>query len=67
MKAEDVVTIDLGPKTSLADTMIIASGRSHRHVGALAESIVEALKQDGHGPAHFEGMPACDWVLILQS
>lgn len=64
MKAEDVVEIDLAGKTSIADTMIVASGRSHRHVGAIAERVLEVLKARGLGPARVEGMPACDWVLI---
>ena len=64
MKAEDTVEIDLTGKTSIADTMIIASGRSHRHVGAIAERVLEAIKQNGYGPARVEGLPACDWVLI---
>ena len=64
MKAEDTVEIDLTGKTSIADAMIIASGRSHRHVGAIAERMLEALKQGGFGPARVEGLPACDWVLI---
>ena len=44
MKAEETVEIDLTGKTSLADTMIVTSGRSHRHVGAIAERVIEALK-----------------------
>ena len=64
MKAEDTVEIDLTGKTSIADAMIIASGRSHRHVGAIAERMLETLKQGGFGPARVEGLPACDWVLI---
>jgi ribosome-associated protein len=64
MKAEDVVEIDLTGKTSIADAMIVASGRSHRHVGAIAERVLEAVKQNGFGPARVEGLPACDWVLI---
>ena len=64
MKAEDTVEIELTGKTSIADTMIIASGRSHRHVGAIAERVLEAVKQNGFGPARVEGLPACDWVLI---
>jgi ribosome-associated protein len=63
-KAEDVVSIDLNGKTSIADDMIVASGRSQRHVGALAEHIVEALKEAGHRHVRVEGMPHCDWVLI---
>ena len=64
MKAEDTVEIDLTGKTSIADAMIITSGRSHRHVGAIAERVLEAIKQNGFGPARVEGLPACDWVLI---
>jgi ribosome-associated protein len=41
MKAEEVVEIDLAGKTSIADVMMIASGRSHRHVGAIAERVLE--------------------------
>ena len=64
MKAEDTVEIDLTGKTSIADTMIITSGRSHRHVGSIAERVLQALKDKGFGTARVEGLPACDWVLI---
>ncbi len=64
MKAEGTVEIDLTGKTSIGDTMIVTSGRSHRHVGAIADRVLEALKQKGFGPARVEGLPACDWVLI---
>ena len=64
MKAEDTVEIDLVGKTSIADAMIIASGRSNRHVGSIAEHIAEELKGKGFGSPRIEGMPACDWVLI---
>ena len=64
MKAENTVEIDLTGKTSIADTMIVTSGRSHRHVGAIAESVTQALKDKGYGNARVEGMPACDWVPI---
>jgi ribosome-associated protein len=63
-KAQDVVMIDLKNKSSVADCMIVASGRSHRHVGALADHILRALKEAGVGKAKVEGMPHCDWVLI---
>ena len=63
-KAQDIVCIDLKGQSSVADTLIIASGRSHRHVGALADHVVRALKEAGHGKAKIEGLPACDWVLI---
>jgi ribosome-associated protein len=64
MKAESTVEIDLAGKTSLADSMFIASGRSNRHVGAIAEKVAQGLKDAGHGTPRIEGMPACDWVLI---
>jgi len=64
MQAEETIAIDLAGKTSLADTMIIASGRSQRHVGAIADKILQDLKTNGYGTARVEGMPACDWVLI---
>lgn len=63
-KAQDIVVIDLRGKSSVADTMIVASGRSHRHVGALADHLLRALKDAGHGRARVEGLPHCDWVLI---
>ena len=63
-KAQDIVVIDLKDKSSVADTLIVASGRSHRHVGALADHILRALKDVGHGKARIEGLPHCDWVLI---
>ena len=63
-KAQDIVLIDLKGKSPMADTMIIASGRSHRHVGALADHLQRALKEQGLGKAKVEGLPHCDWVLI---
>ncbi|MBV9996094.1 MAG: ribosome silencing factor [Caulobacteraceae bacterium] len=63
-KAQDVVFIDLKDKSSVADGMIVASGRSHRHVGAMADHLLRALKEAGRGRARVEGLPHCDWVLI---
>jgi ribosome-associated protein len=63
-KAEEIVTIDLGGKTDIADAMVVASGRSARHVGAMADKVVRRLKEAGMGRARMEGAPACDWVLI---
>ncbi len=63
-KAEKVVTIDLKGKSELADAMVVASGRSQRHVGAMADKIARALKEAGMGTASIEGVPACDWVLV---
>lgn len=63
-KAEQVVSIDLRGKTPIADYMVVASGRSQRHVGAMADHLVRRLKESGRGSARVEGMPQCDWVLI---
>lgn len=63
-KAENVVSIDLRGKTSIGDQMVIASGRSQRHVGAVADHLVRRLKDEGYGRARVEGLPQCDWVLI---
>jgi ribosome-associated protein len=63
-KAQDVVFIDLKGKSPVADGLIVASGRSHRHVGALADHVLRVLKDEGCGRARVEGLPHCDWVLI---
>jgi ribosome-associated protein len=64
MKAEETVEIDLLGKTSIADAMIITSGRSQRHVGSIADKVIQEFKSRGFGAPRVEGMPACDWVLI---
>ncbi len=63
-KALDVISIDLAGKSSICDYMIVASGRSERHVGAVADRVMRDLKEAGHGWARVEGLPNCDWVLI---
>ena len=63
-KAQDIVFIDLKDKSSFADGLVVASGRSHRHVGAIADHLLRALKDAGHGRAKVEGLPHCDWGLI---
>ncbi len=63
-KAEDIVVIDLAGKTSIADYMFVASGRSQRQVGAITEHLVERLKAAGFGPPIAEGLAQCDWVLV---
>ena len=63
-KAQEIVLIDLKGKSPMADTMIVASGRSQRHVGALADHLLRLLKEHGLGKAKVEGLPHCDWVLI---
>jgi ribosome-associated protein len=64
MKAEETVTIDLRGKTSIGDYMVVTSGRSNRHVGAVADNIVKDLAKNHVGGVRVEGMPHCDWVLI---
>jgi ribosome-associated protein len=64
MKAEDTVTIDLAGKTSIADTMVVTSGRSNRQVGAIADRVLDDLRKAGLKNLRVEGMPHCDWVLI---
>jgi ribosome-associated protein len=63
-QAQEIVTIDLKGKSDVADTLVIASGRSQRHVGALADKLQRELKDSGLKDVKTEGLPACDWVLI---
>ncbi len=63
-KALDIVAVDLKGKTAVADYMLVASGRSQRHVGAVADQISRALREKGFGRPRVEGLPHCDWVLI---
>jgi ribosome-associated protein len=63
MKAEDILTIDLRDKSSIGDYMVVSSGRSQRHVGSVADRVVEDLHKAGVA-ARIEGVPHCDWVLI---
>lgn len=63
-KAEDLVSLDISGKSALADHMVVASGRSHRHVNAAADHLLRALKEAGFGTSRVEGLNAADWVLI---
>jgi len=63
-KAENVVAIDVTGKTSLADTMIVATGRSNVHVGAIADHLAKAVRAAGYPTPRLEGLPNCDWVLL---
>ena len=63
-QAQEVATIPLQGKSSMADYMVIASGRSTRQVAAIAQKLAERLKQAGFGNPRIEGLPAADWVLI---
>jgi ribosome-associated protein len=63
-QAQEVVSIPLEGKSSIADHMVIASGRSTRQVAAMAQKLAERIKHAGMGPVRLEGLPAADWVLI---
>jgi len=63
-KAEEIVAVDITGKSSLADHMVVASGRSQRHVGAVADQMITALRDAGYGKPRIEGLPHCDWVLV---
>lgn len=64
MKAEETVTIDLRGKSAFSDYLVVTTGRSNRHVGAVAENVAKGLKEAGQKKLHVEGMANCDWVLI---
>ena len=63
-KAEEISTINLAGKSSIADHMVIASGRSQRQVAALADYVIRDLKSKGHKDMLVEGLDQADWVLI---
>ena len=63
-KAENTVAIYITGKSSLSDHMVVTSGRSHRHVGAVAAQVERALREHGYGKPRIEGLPHCDWVLV---
>nr|WP_157058382.1 ribosome silencing factor [Altererythrobacter epoxidivorans] len=63
-QAQEIVSIPLEGKSSIADHMVIASGRSTRQVAAMAQKLAERIKREGYGFARVEGLPAADWVLI---
>jgi ribosome-associated protein len=63
-KAEDIVSIDLAGKTSLADYMIIATGRSQRHIAALADHLIDKLRGIGYANVPVEGQQQGDWVVV---
>lgn len=63
-KAENIVPIDIHGKSSLADFMVVASGRSHRHVSAVADHLIRAVKEAGFGAPRVEGLASADWVLV---
>lgn len=64
MKAEKIVTLDVAHLTSITDTMIVASGRSDRHVRSIADRVIERCKEEGYKPLGVEGQDAGEWVLV---
>lgn len=63
-KAEDILALDIRGRSSFADMLVVASGRSARHVGALADHVMRKLKEAGVKDVRIEGMPQADWVLV---
>src|SRR6218665_4220950 len=62
-KAEQTVAIDITGKSSLTDHMVVTSGRSNRHVSAVADQLVKSLREHGFGKPRIEGLPHADWGL----
>ncbi|MCC6941962.1 MAG: ribosome silencing factor [Novosphingobium sp. 32-60-15] len=63
-QAMEVVSLALEGKSSIADYMVIASGRSTRQVASMAQKLSERIKHGGYGHVRIEGLPAADWVLV---
>ena len=63
-KAGGIVIINLEQGAALADAMVVASGRSNRHVAAIAEQLLENLRKRGMRNYSVEGLPNADWVLV---
>jgi ribosome-associated protein len=63
-KAENIITIDLEGRSALCDAAVIASGRSSRHVSAMAEHLARRLKEGGYGTRPISGQAQGDWVLV---
>ena len=63
-KAQNIVSIDLKDKSSMADYMIIASGTSSRHIQALSEQVLEMLKNNGIKNSKIEGIDSSEWKLV---
>ncbi|MBC7986294.1 MAG: ribosome silencing factor [Sphingomonadaceae bacterium] len=63
-QAQEIVTIPLAGKSSIGDHMVVASGRSTRHVAAIAQKLTEKIKETLSLPVRIEGLPQADWVLL---
>ena len=64
MKAQNIIKLDVKEKTSMTDTMYICTGRSSRHVSAIADELFHALKKDGYPRIRVSGMETGEWALI---
>jgi len=63
-RAEDIIFIDIRGKSALGDYMVIASGRSNRHVAAIAGHLLDQLRAQGKKSVQVEGLAGADWVLV---
>ena len=63
-KAQDIISINLKDKSSMADYMIIASGTSSRHIQSLSEQVLEKLKDNGVRDSKIEGKESNEWKLV---
>tara|TARA_B110000305_G_scaffold203747_1_gene232901 strand:+ start:10 stop:360 length:351 start_codon:yes stop_codon:yes gene_type:complete len=63
-KAQDIISIDLKGKSSMADFLIIASGNSSRHIQSLSEQVLEKLKVNGLRNSKIEGRDSSEWKLV---
>ena len=63
-KAQDIISIDLKDKSSMADYMIIASGTSSRHIQSLSEQVLEKFKSNGLNESKIEGKESAEWKLV---
>ena len=63
-QAQETISIPLAGKSSIADHMVIASGRSTRHVSAIADKLAQRIKQEAGRQVRVEGLPNADWVLL---
>lgn len=64
LKAQDITVLHIADKTTIADVMVIATGTSDRHVGAIANEVVTKAKEAGQQPLGIEGELKSDWVLV---
>lgn len=64
VKGQDIVTLDVGEITDMADTLIVASGNSNRQVKALADNVIDKAKKQGFRPIGVEGVDGAEWVLV---